>query len=396
MAPAPILPVTKVGPGDKQRAYVVRQNVCLKMMLAVLILVGMLSTGLLLSTYEIHLQRRHSLAGARTHREEEHASHMRVMRLSMLLQQHLEDDVHDVGVITTYRAWLMRAVGDYQSEVINKASEFHCADGMKEALKSEGMKFDEDIDKLLKRVVDDVLSEGKAAQKQLHNITRAIVSELRQDASEQGAYERVMEEAGEDTGHLGYHNHEVERLDGAQAWEDERDYRDEGEHEHHHYHDDDNEYRDDDDEEHLAGALEALLRHLEDDDSVLHVDNATLEAWTTLHDTAMNSLNDQEQEVDMDRVNRRIATALQNTTNVTAYNETEHGSEIDYLTLMLHKARLEPYREELRELLNAWQRGEERISVPIKRVEELIDDGVLEPDVLVVNGDYEHYHYNDE
>ena len=56
------------------------------------------------------------------HREEEHASHMRVMRLSMLLQRHLEDEVHDVAVLTTYRAWLMRAVGDYQLRVITRAA----------------------------------------------------------------------------------------------------------------------------------------------------------------------------------------------------------------------------------------------------------------------------------
>jgi len=313
------------------------------------------------------------------------------------LQQHLEDDVHDVAVLTTYRAWLVRAVGDYQVEILNKASEFHCADGLKEALKSEGMKFDEDIDKLLKRVVDDVLAEGKTAQKSLHNITRAIVSELRQDASEQGAYERVMQEAGEDPGHLGYHHHEVERLDGAHAWEDGEHNDDDDEDEtggHHHFHDDDDEYRDDDDEEHLAGALEALLRHLEDESSVLHVDNATIEAWTALHDTAMNSLSDQEQEVDMDRVNRRIGLMLTNITNVTTYNETEHGSELDYLTKMLHKAKLEPYREELIAMLQGWQRGETRISAPIKRIEELIDEDVLEPDVLVVHGDYEHYRYD--
>ena len=47
----------------------------------------------------------------------------------------------------------------------------------------------------LKLLWDDVVREGKHAQSQLHNITHAIVSELQQDSAEQGAYERVMEEA---------------------------------------------------------------------------------------------------------------------------------------------------------------------------------------------------------
>ena len=33
-----VLPVTKVGPGEKERAYVVRQNLCLKIFLGVVFL----------------------------------------------------------------------------------------------------------------------------------------------------------------------------------------------------------------------------------------------------------------------------------------------------------------------------------------------------------------------
>ena len=104
--------------------------------------------------------------------------------------------------------------------------------------------------------------------------------------------------------------------------------------------------------------------------------NATLLQWEELHETAMNSLSDQEQEVDMERVNKRIVAAVADTPNVTAYNETEHGSQLDYLTSVLHKARLEPYRQELLELLTAWQEGHETITAPLRRIEQLIDDEV--------------------
>ena len=212
-----VLPTTtKIGAGDKERAYVVRQNSCLKILLGIICLMGTLTTVLLYTRYEVHVQRRISIQGAKNHREEEHASHMRVMRLSMLLQRHLEDEVHDVAVLTTYRAWLMRAVGDYQMRVLEQTS--NCSDTMRSGVQAEGVRFDVEIEKLLKLLWDDVVKEGKQAQKQLHNITHAIVSELRTDATEQGEYERVMQEAGEDAGLLGYHNHEVEyrgHLDGA-------------------------------------------------------------------------------------------------------------------------------------------------------------------------------------
>ena len=61
---------------------------------------------------------------------------------------------------------------------------------------------------------------------------------------------------------------------------------------------------------------------------------------------------------------------------------------------VIHRAKLAPYRDELLSLLNAWQEGEARISVPLNRIEELIDADVLEPDVLVLRGDYEHYRYD--
>jgi len=149
--PLPSLTTTKVGPGDKERAYVVRQNVFLKALLvstspcalapchsrtaqqrrrrcstadrarclAQAIAVVMCSLGILLCcTYlEVRVVKRGALEAATEHREEEHTSHMRIMRLSTLLQQRLEDEVHDMSALTTYRAWLLRSVGEFQSQV---------------------------------------------------------------------------------------------------------------------------------------------------------------------------------------------------------------------------------------------------------------------------------------
>ena len=89
---ASLLPLTttKIGPGDKERAYVVRQNLVLKTLLGTAVLILSLAGLLCSTTYEIQIQKRHSLVHALEHREEEHASHMRVLRLSTLLQTHLK------------------------------------------------------------------------------------------------------------------------------------------------------------------------------------------------------------------------------------------------------------------------------------------------------------------
>lgn len=410
---APLLPVTKVGAGDKERAYVLRQNCFLKLVLGVLCIFMGLSTAIVYTRYEVHVQRRNSIEGAKEHREEEHASHMRVMRLSMLLQRHLEDEVHDVAVLTTYRAWLMRAVGDYQLRVIERAN---CTEYpiFCDGLRAEGTKFDTELERLLKLLWDDVVKEGKTAQKALHNITHAIVSELRQDDQEQGEYERVMADAGEDPGHFGYHNHEVEYRGGEEHEEHDGHGGHHGHHgndpyhpygddadaddEHHHAGDAGHPHNegDDDDEEHLAGALEALMSRLMHNDSVvMGVSNATLDEWRQLHESALHALEDEEQEVDMPRIEKKISLALNAShAHVAAYNESEHGSRLDYLGEVIHKARLAPHRDELLDLIHRWQDGELRISEPLNRIEELIDEDVLDPDVLVLRGDYEHYRYD--
>lgn len=400
--------VTKTGPGDKEKAYVVRQNCMLKFALFCVCAVSTFSTVLVYTRYEVHLQRRQSIEGAKSHREEEHASHMRVMRLSMLLQRHLEDEVHDVAVLTTYRAWLMRAVGDYQLRVVERAA--NCSIALREGLQAEGVSFDAEIENLLKLLWDDVVQEGKVAQRQLHNITHAIVAELRQEASEQGTYERVMAEAGEDGGLLGYHHHEVEYRaheahhhygddQGDDGADDEHGDADEsGEGEHHHGHDEEHMHHpgDDDDEEHLAGALEALLARLQHNDSVvLGVENATIDAWSELRESSLRALSDEEQEVDMQRVEAKVGRAI-NASHalVPPYNESEHGSQLDYLGELIKRAKLAPFRDELLGLLSSWQAGETRISAPLNRIEELIDADVLDPDVLFIRGDYEQYRYD--
>jgi len=417
----PLLPVTKVGPGDKEKAYVVRQNCMLKFLLLCVCFVSVFTTVLVYMRYEVHVQRRQAVEGAREHREEEHASHMRVMRLSVLLQRHLEDEVHDVAVLTSYRAWLMRAVGDYQRRVVEHSS--NCSAALREELQAEGISFDAEIERLLKLLWDDVVKEGKAAQRSLHNITHAIISELRDEASEQGEYERVMAEAGEDPGLLGYHKHEVEyhaghghphHRDGHDGDEHARHpgapddpyhpYGDEHHGDEHHGGDEHGDAHmhhdgDDDDEEHLAGALEALLARLQHNDSVVvGLSNETIEQWGELRESSLRALSDSEQEVDMTRLEAKIVRAMNASAPVAplpAYNESEHGSRLDYLGELIHRAKLAPYRDELLGLLSAWQAGDTRISTPLNRIEELIESDILDPDVLYMRSDYEQYRYDD-
>jgi hypothetical protein len=265
-----LLPIhsTKTGAGDKERAYVVRQNFFLKIVLVAVATIVGLAVTLCCTTYEIHVQRRDSLHDAREHREEEHTSHMKVMRLSMLLQQRLKDEVHDMKVLTQYRAWLLRVVGDYQSQVLGEV-ETNCTgtqrvtEPCKEQLREIGLRFDQHVDFLLKRLWDDLVEEGKQAQTHLHNITAAIMSELRQDATEANDFEQLLRQNGEEM-------KEPEEGEG-------------------------------DDHSSLGIALAAFHETLRSNASVVHVSNATIAEWQRKYDATMKALSDEEEEAQLVR-----------------------------------------------------------------------------------------------
>jgi len=327
----------------------------LKTLLIAFSIMSGLGTLLCCTVYEVHLQRRTSIVDKREHREENHSSHMRVMRLSMLLQQRLKDEVHDMGVLTTYRAWLLRAVGEYQAQI---AARCNCSDAHAQ-LTQLGTDFDKQVDSLLKRLWDDLVSEGRAAQTHLHNITTAIMSELKQDASEAEQFEKQMREAGEQV------------------------------------HFDEEEYGADDGDSTLGIALEAFHERLLHEDSVLRLDNGTLEAWQAQYDSSMRTLGDENKEADMARINERIGDLLE-AARVPAFNSSTHASELDYFSDLVYRAKLAPFRDELLQLLRRWQEGEAPLSVPLNRVEELIDQNVLQPDVLLVSPDDYHYNYEED
>merc|ERR1711924_166260 len=58
------------------------------------------------------------------------------------------------------------------------------------------------------------------------------------------------------------------------------------------------------------------------------------------------------------------------------------------------QGKLSAYRDELLEMLDGWQDDSLPMSVPLRRVEQLIDEGVLQPDVLMVLPDDDRYDYH--
>ena len=127
---------------------------------------------------------------------------------------------------------------------------------------------------------------------------------------------------------------------------------------------------------------------------MVHVSNATIAEWQQKYDTTMRALSDDEEEADMERINKNIREMLSREAEAPPYDAQQHASELDFLTDLLFKAKLAAYRNELLVLLDKWSEGDFPLSVPLRRVEQLIDDGVLQPDVLQVEDDDYRYDYH--
>ena len=85
---------------------------------------------------------------------------MLVMRLSMLLQRHLEDEVHDVSVLDDDRRMARRA-GRRLSDA-RRRPRVELLVGSEGGLQAEGVQFDQEIEKLLKLLRGRRGSRGQA------------------------------------------------------------------------------------------------------------------------------------------------------------------------------------------------------------------------------------------
>ena len=151
-----------------------------------------------------------------------------------------------------------------------------------------------------------------------------------------------------------------------------------------------------DEDEHMGDALDVLYNQLLKNDSSIVVSNATLDSWIELLHSSERALHDEQEEPDMERINKRIGEAIAKSGVAHPMNDSRHGSELDYLRELIHKARLAPRRDELLGVLTEWRDGEARISVPLRLVEQLIDEDILDPEVLMMHhGGYEHYEYGE-
>jgi len=371
---------TKIGPGDKTKAYVVRQNVCLKILLFsftfAIAMVIVLSTTL----YEVHIERRTSARNAGVHRREEHALRMQVGRLGMRLQQHMKDDMRDMSILREYRARMYRAVGEYQNAVRLVVED---ATGRNATLSSEltrlELELDEQLERSMKQLWSDVNEEGKRASDVLRNLTSEIIDGFKHDAREKAEFENTY---GEGTDYHEDAEHGLRRGEEGDPLDDGDDDDDDDE--------DDENYE----EMRMKFALERLHSRL------VSMPNITLEAdelqaWEGMYTAALDAMGDEGKEADLEAIQTKLSLKLE-AHGVLAKSAPSTGgskdapdatdefdddytpSVFDQFEQALEAAKMTPHKQDLFDKYAQWAKGDMGTMDLVQHIEELYDQRVLD------------------
>lgn len=186
---------TKVGSGEKTKAYVIRQNVCLKLILFSVITGSALLMLLSLTMYDVHIERRYRARSAGVHRREEHNLRLQLSQVVMRLQRHLKDDVGDMSKLRSYRANMFRMIGEY-GNVLRKTVIDKYGPNATEVLGLYQMEVDftQNMEGALAHLWNDVNTEGGRAKANLHNITHELLLDLQLDQAERKQFEDELDE----------------------------------------------------------------------------------------------------------------------------------------------------------------------------------------------------------
>mmetsp|Transcript_6515 Transcript_6515/g.19313 ORF Transcript_6515/g.19313 Transcript_6515/m.19313 type:complete len:371 (+) Transcript_6515:60-1172(+) len=355
---------TKVGHGDKTKAYVVRQNTCLKILLfsftfCVAMLIVLSST-----LYDVHIERRSKAHREGQHRREEHDLRMQVGRMGLRLQQHMQDEVRDMSILREYRARMYRSVGEYQNAIRTVVEDSYGPNATTSAkLTRLELDLDEQLESAMRQLWSDVNDEGKRAGEKLHNLTSEILQDLQLEEQEMTDF-KSMYGTGADyhaAAEAGYHGGNEDDPEGLYDEED-----DEGA-----------------EEMRMRYALERLEARISTMPNI-SLPEAEVMDWEDAYSSALDAMGDENKEADLKKMQENLAGRLKAKGIKVETSDEENDdapyvpSVMDQFAVALEAAKVMPYKAQLLDNYRLWQAGELSTTALVQHVEELYDQRILE------------------
>jgi hypothetical protein len=185
---------TKVGGGDKEKAYVVRQNAMLRIALCI-ILGALFILGILAVTVlDVKVQRKSATLAKMGKRQQEHWEHQDIIRKDLKLQEMLREEQNDAEMVKDARATMGSLLKSYEKDLLGALK----GTPQEQTVMGHHSKFATYLKKLIGQVYHASDKELKTAQAAMGEVASDIAREAREDSAEEAEYEKELEDMGED------------------------------------------------------------------------------------------------------------------------------------------------------------------------------------------------------
>lgn len=190
---------TKVGGGDKERAYIIKQNQFLRIGLVVAAVLVILASILCFTVLDVKVQRRSTVFSKLAQRRMEHREHVELIEKQVKLQSILREEVNDADMIRDARATIGNLMTSYHDDLLNVLAKHPTA---QKAVLGHNTKFQ----KFLKQLIDDLYKQARKekaeAEAAMAQVGKNIAKEVGKDEEEEGEFKEEMTSLGEDANEL--------------------------------------------------------------------------------------------------------------------------------------------------------------------------------------------------
>merc|ERR1712093_53045 len=185
---------TKVGGGDKEKAYIVRQNAMLRIALCI-ILGALFILGILAVTVlDVKVQRKSAGVAKMGKRQQEHWEHQDIIKKDLRLQEMLREEHNDAEMVKDARATMGALLKSYEKDIQKALS----GSPAEKTVMGHHNKFATYLKKLIGQVYHASEREQKTAEQAMGQVASDIAREAKEDQSEEADYEKELEDMGED------------------------------------------------------------------------------------------------------------------------------------------------------------------------------------------------------
>ena len=335
---------TKAGAGEKEKAFIVRENAVLRAVLC-LVLLGVVGVVVLFSTvYELHVARRGRVLSEVIHHKKEHLAHEALVRANLGLQQAPENAVEETQAMQEFRAYFEKTVG-VSDDALDQLFQNQ---GVKPEVLAQAKQMQRDfvknvevhLGKMLKRFQ----KRADEAEKEMAKISKRIEEQIQEDAEEDQKFEEKLEELGVTEEYAENVEDQYEDKQHEGQTEEQRKAEEAAEHE---------------DEAEIESQVKDFFDRLAALDAPI-IPPDTIKQWEQALDTIVDTLGDSTKEVDLDMAGqkmRNLVTPALGGHPIGVFDPSKHDSQVEFYQVLLEKLKVMPHKQALVDLYNGYKAG---------------------------------------